>query len=74
MTVSPLVTEKPALGMATLNEKALALIRWQPRQWQTIVSSGCASILNRIWPQRHPPTRGKHKAVIMFSFCYDLDQ
>ena len=62
------------LVTATLNEKALALIRWQPRQWQAIVSSGCSSILNRIWPQRHPPTRGKPKSAMTSSFCCDLNQ
>jgi hypothetical protein len=48
MTGSPFVTENASLGIAALKEKALALIRWQPVQWQAIVSSGGALILIRI--------------------------
>jgi hypothetical protein len=28
------------LGIAALNEKALAVMRWRPVQWQTIVNKG----------------------------------
>ena len=46
-TGSPSVTSKPSAGTASDSEKALALIRWQPVQWQAIVSSGGAVILSR---------------------------
>ena len=59
MTGSPFVTENPSLGIAALKEKALADIRWQPVQWQAMLSSGGASILSRTCPQRHPPSQGK---------------
>ena len=48
MTGSPRVTANPSLGIAALKEKALAVSRWQPVQWQAIVSSGGALILVRI--------------------------
>jgi hypothetical protein len=41
------VTENPALAIAALKEKALAVICWHPVQWQAIVSSGGALILSR---------------------------
>ena len=59
MTGSPCVTENPSLGTATLSEKALELIRWQPVQWQAMVRSGGALILSRTCPQRQPPSAGK---------------
>ena len=59
MTGSPCVTANPSLGIAALRENALALIRWQPVQWQAIVTSGGALILRRTCPQRHPPSQGK---------------
>jgi hypothetical protein len=69
ITGSPFVTWKPSLGIAALSEKALALIRWQPVQWQAIVSSGGAVILSRTWPQRHPPSQGKlHLLIVPLEF------
>jgi hypothetical protein len=59
MTGSPFVTANPSLGIAALSEKALALIRWQPVQWQAIVSSGGAPILRRACQQRRSPSHGK---------------
>jgi hypothetical protein len=56
MTGSPCVTEKPSLGIAALSEKALALIRWQPVQWQAMVIKAGAAIRIRTWPQRQPPS------------------
>jgi hypothetical protein len=59
MAGSPRVTANPSLGIAALRENALALIRWQPVQWQAIVTSGGTLILRRTCPQRHPPSQGK---------------
>ncbi|HEY0096029.1 MAG TPA: hypothetical protein VGB96_16990 [Archangium sp.] len=50
--------------MAALKEKALALIRWQPVQWQAIVRSGGTLILSLTCPQRHPPSRGSFQSLI----------
>ena len=44
------VTANPSAGIAALSEKALALIRWQPVQWQAIVTSGGA--VTRTRPRR----------------------
>jgi hypothetical protein len=51
--------------MAALKEKALAVIRWQPVQWQAIVRSGGALILSRTCPQRHPPSQGRFQSLII---------
>ena len=56
MTGSPLVTSKPSAGIAALSENALELIRWQPLQWQAMVSSGRFVTLRRTRPQRQPPS------------------
>jgi hypothetical protein len=56
MTGSPCVTENPSLGIAALNEKALAVIRWQPEQWQAMVRIGSRLSLSLTRPQRHPPS------------------
>lgn len=58
MTGSPSMTENPSLGIAALSEKALPDMRWQPVQWQAMVSKGGA--LMRIFtpPQRHAPSSG----------------
>jgi hypothetical protein len=42
MTGSPSVTANPSLGIATLSENALAVMRWQPVQWQAMERSGGA--------------------------------
>ena len=68
MTGSPFVTANPSLGIAALKEKALADIRWQPVQWQAMVSSGAAEILSRTCPQRHPPSQGKFAFFMIPSF------
>jgi hypothetical protein len=67
MTGAPFVTENPSLGIATLREKALALIRWHPVQWQAIASNGGALILSRTCPQRHPPSQGRLHSLIFGS-------
>jgi len=64
MTGSPFVTKNPSVGMATLKEKALAVIRWQPVQWQAIVRRGGALILSRTCPQRHPPSQGRFQSFM----------
>ena len=68
MTGSPFMTENPSLGIAALREKALALIRWQPVQWQAIVRSGDTLTQSRIFPQRHPPSHGKSEWLMIRSF------
>jgi hypothetical protein len=65
MTGSPFVTVNPSLGKPALKEKALAVIRWQPVQWQAMVRSGGALILSRTCPQRHPPSQGKLHSLIV---------
>jgi hypothetical protein len=56
MTGSPFVTSKQSAGIAALSENALELIRWQPLQWQAMVSSGRFVTLRRTRPQRQPPS------------------
>ena len=65
MTGLPPVTLKPSLGIASVSEKALALIRWQPVQWQAAASSGGALTRIRVWPQRHPPSQGSFQSLIL---------
>jgi hypothetical protein len=65
MTGSPVMTANPSLGIATLKEKALALIRWQPVQWQAMVRSGGALTRMRTCPQRHPPSHGKFQSLFI---------
>ena len=59
MIGSPSVTSKPSAGMARLREKALAVIFWQPVQWQAMDSSGGALTLIRTFSHRHSPAQGK---------------
>jgi hypothetical protein len=49
MTGLPAVTSKPSLGIARVSEKALALMRWQPVQWQAAASSGGWLTRIRVW-------------------------
>ena len=42
--------------MAALSENALELMRWQPVQWQAMVSNGRFVTLRRTRPQRQPPS------------------
>ncbi len=70
MTGSPSVTRNPSLGTAALNENALAAIRWQPVQWQAMVRSGGALILSRTCPQRHPPSRGRFRSLMIWFFRF----
>ena len=58
---------KPLAGIAADSEKADALMRWQPAQWQAMVISGGAFTSIRTWPQRQPPTRGRAQSVISAS-------
>ena len=51
--------------MASVSEKALALIRWQPVQWQAAASSGGWLTRIRVWPQRQPPSQGSLHSVIL---------
>jgi hypothetical protein len=67
MTGSPWVTAKPSAGIATESEKAEALMRWQPVQWQAMASSGLALTFSRTCPQRHPPSHGKSGWLIDWS-------
>jgi len=67
MTGSPWVIVNPLLGIKTLNEKALAVIRWQPVQWHAAVMIGSALIAKRTCPQRHPPCKGGFKLFMMRS-------
>src|SRR5512140_1409877 len=64
ITGSPAVTAKPSAGTATDSEKALALMRWQPVQWQAIVSKGAAVMRKRVCPQRHWPSQGSFHSSI----------
>jgi hypothetical protein len=61
-TGSPSVTAKPSAGIAAESEKALELIRWQPVQWQAMVTSGGAVTRIRTRPQRHPPSHGSRQS------------
>jgi hypothetical protein len=62
------------LGIAALRENALALIRWQPVQWQAIVIIGAAVIRNRTCPHRHPPSNGENSLLMIYSsFALELD-
>ena len=63
MTGSPSSTAKPLLGNIAVNEYALALIRWHPRQWQAIVKIGAAVARMRTCPQRHPPFQDKDWSI-----------
>ncbi|MNL66843.1 hypothetical protein D3C87_1913690 [compost metagenome] len=58
ITGSPAITSKPAAGIAAEQEKALALIFWQPLQWQAMVIIGGAVIFTRTSPQRQEPSAG----------------
>jgi hypothetical protein len=58
------MTENPWAGIATDNEYALPVIRWQPVQWQATVMIGGALIRNRTWPQRQPPSRDPFGSLI----------
>lgn len=69
MTGSPRVTENPSARTATLREKALAVMRWQPVQWQAMVRRGGALSLNRTCPQRHPPSQGTLRSLIVRLRC-----
>jgi hypothetical protein len=51
--------------MASVSEKALALMRWQPVQWQAAASSGGWLTRIRVWPQRQPPPQGSFHSVIL---------
>jgi hypothetical protein len=74
MTGSPLVTAKPALGIATLSEKALDVMCWHPVQWQAAVRSGGALTKKRTAPQRHPPSQGRLHSVMIDPFLFLTDE
>jgi hypothetical protein len=59
MTGSNPLQLKPFTGMASDVEKALPVMRWHPRQWQTIESIGGAEILISTRPQRQWPSQGR---------------
>jgi hypothetical protein len=50
------MTSNFSAGQAPLTEKALLLIRWQPRQWQAPVKIGGPDRRKRTRSQRHPPS------------------
>lgn len=54
-TVSPFVTRRAAAGTIMVSEKALAVMRWQPRQWQAMVMKGGAETSISTAPQRQVP-------------------
>jgi len=60
----PSMTENPLDGIADERENALALMRWQPVQWQAIVRSGGGLTLKRTRPQRHWPSKGTFQTLI----------
>jgi hypothetical protein len=45
--------------MISVVEKALAVMRWQPRQWQTVSIHGASPRRKRTRVQRQPPSIGK---------------
>ena len=65
MTGAPWVTANPSVGIAALKEKALAVIRWQPLQWQAMVRSGGAVTRMRTCPQRHSPSHGRPQSLVI---------
>src|SRR3569623_1753223 len=68
-TGSPAVTSKPADGRATVSDQALALIFWQPRQWQAMVSIGGLVTRIRVRRQRQAPSQGSVQLSIAISFA-----
>src|SRR3954447_20674315 len=67
MTGSPDVTENPPLGIVSVSENALAVIFWQPVQWQAEASSGGAVTAMRVLPQRQPPAQGSFQSCMLRS-------
>src|SRR4029450_4581881 len=64
-TASPLVSSNPSAATAMESEKALALILWQPVQWQAIVSKGGLVIRKRVSLERQPPSQGRfHWSIV----------
>jgi hypothetical protein len=51
--------------MVKVREKAPAVIRWQPAQWQAEASSGGALTRSRVRPQRQPPSHGSFHSLIL---------
>jgi len=51
-----------------LSEKALALIDWQPKQWQAMVSIGGLVTRMRTRPQRQPPSQGSFQSGMFLSY------
>lgn len=64
MTGSPSSTSKPLEGKSTLSEKALALIRWHPVQWQAIVRSGGAVMRILTCPHRQVAFHGSFQSLL----------
>jgi hypothetical protein len=54
-TGSPATTPKLPLAHSELSENALAVMRWQPVQWQAMVNGGSSLTRNRMPPRRHSP-------------------
>jgi hypothetical protein len=65
---SLLCPRNTSLGIAAPNEKALAVMRWQPVQWQAMVNKGGALIRSRTWRQQQPPSTGNPVPPIENSF------
>jgi hypothetical protein len=47
-----------------LSEKALALMLWQPAQWQAMLINGAFPMRKRVAPQRHPPSQGSFQPEV----------
>ena len=60
---------EPSLGIVSVSENALAVIFWQPVQWQAEASSGGAFTAIRVLPQRQPPAQGSFQSCI---FCSSI--
>src|SRR5690349_12648358 len=64
MIGAPAVTAKPSAGIATDSEKADALMRWQPVQWQAPVMMGGALTRTLTRPQRQAPSQGRFQSCM----------
>jgi hypothetical protein len=72
MTGSPDVMKNPSLGIVSVSENALAVIFWQPLQWQAEASSGGDFTAMRVMPQRQPPAQGSFQSCIFLLRSRDL--
>src|SRR5690349_10553058 len=61
----PSSTSTASAGRATVSEKALPVIFWQPRQWQAMVSSAGRVMRRRTAPQRQVAVAGSSWGLLM---------